>query len=125
VLPHACVSSAAAAAALGLCAPAQRRSTLVGGACGVRICFIGKSDLVVSQNTLRGMHLAVTRSLLEHDDRSDRLDLRARDADWRVVTRIAGASRGDSPGPPRLPWADASVKRNYISCQPGAEARLN
>jgi hypothetical protein len=29
----------------------------LGGADGVCICFIGKSDLVVSQNTLRGMHL--------------------------------------------------------------------
>jgi hypothetical protein len=31
----------------------------VGGAGGVCICFfIGKSDLAVSQNTLRGMHFA-------------------------------------------------------------------
>jgi hypothetical protein len=30
----------------------------VGGAGGVCICFIGKNDLVVSQDTLRGMHIA-------------------------------------------------------------------
>jgi hypothetical protein len=30
----------------------------VGGAGGVCICFIGQGDLVVSQNTLRGMHFA-------------------------------------------------------------------
>jgi hypothetical protein len=30
----------------------------VGGAGGVCICFLGKSVLVVSQNTLRGMHIA-------------------------------------------------------------------
>jgi hypothetical protein len=30
----------------------------VGGSGGVCTCFIGKSDLAVSQNTLREMHVA-------------------------------------------------------------------
>jgi hypothetical protein len=60
----------------------------VGGAGGVRICFISKSDMVVSQNTLRGMHIACG---IEHDDRSDRQDLRARDADGGSYRRrVAG-----------------------------------
>jgi hypothetical protein len=92
----------------------------VGGAGGVCICFIGKSDLVVQPEHFA--RNAFCKRHVEHDDRSDRLDVRVRDADSGSST--AGASRGVSPGPPRSrPWADPSVsKRNCISCQPGAGA---
>ena len=64
----------------------------MGGAGGVCICFIGKSVLVVSQKTLRGMDavacsMSSTTIVQKHNDRSDRLDLRARDADGGLYRR--------------------------------------
>jgi hypothetical protein len=57
----------------------------------VCICFIGKSVLVVSQKTSRGMAGCSCMRHVEHDDRSDRLDLRARDADGGSYRRrVAG-----------------------------------
>ena len=91
----------------------------VGGAGGVCICFIGKSVLVVSQKTLRGMD-AVACGMSSTTIVQIALTC---EREMPTAGRTVGASRSVSPGPPRSPWAHASVKRNCISCQPGARAR--
>jgi hypothetical protein len=83
----------------------------MGGADGVCICFIGKCDLVVSQNTSRGMHLA--RSMLSTT--IVKIASTCEREEMPTAGRAAGASRSVFPGPPRSPWADASVKRKCIS----------
>ena len=83
------------------------------------ICFIGKSVLVVSQKTLRGMD-AVACGMSSTTIVQIALTC---EREMPTAGRTVGASRSVSPGPPRSPWAHASVKRNCISCQPGAGAR--
>jgi hypothetical protein len=91
----ACASSAAAAAPSESLRSCAGRGASVGGAGGVCICFVGKSDLVVSQNTLGGMHFScgmLSTTIVQ----IPLTGLRARDADGGSYRRrVAGF----------LPWS--------------------